>query len=78
MSLNGKRVFFRPIDGAFQYKWSPDKFSKKKSSRKVKLREKKVGCTATPGSQGYDNEVKYVYKLSSGEHLAYVACTYVK
>jgi hypothetical protein len=42
----------------------------------------KPKCTATKGSQGYDNLTGYVYQLivvnGNQEKLAYVECDYVK
>ena len=70
-------VYYRPTDGAFQYKWSPEKFNKKPKKRDKLVLRKKT-CTATPGSQGFDNVVTYVYQLVGGQHLAYVECGYVE
>lgn len=72
------KTFYRPTDNSFQYKWSPEPFSKTtKKPRGLQLRKKKI-CTARPGTQDPDPVVKYVYQLVGGQHLAYVECDYVQ
>lgn len=63
------------------YLWSPETDIKKSGSSG---KTGKIGpsCTATKGSQGYDNVVGYVYNLvvvnGIQQDLAYVECNYVQ
>lgn len=73
--------FYRLPNEKFIYKWSPSTYDPK---TKIKgISNKKVLCTATPGSQGEDFSTGYVYFLTylpdNIEHrYAYVECDYVE
>lgn len=75
------KLFFRkPITGSFIYRWKPDPFSK---NTPTSAGVNSVGCNATPLSQGFDNNVKYVVgKIINPNgtiyNLAYVECDYVE
>ncbi len=76
-----KKEFFRkPITGSYIYRWKPDEFTKKLSSN---VGINPGGCNATPLSQGFDNNVKYVVgKIINPNgtvyNLAYVECGYIE
>lgn len=78
-SKNGP--YYRLPNEKFIYKWSPTPYEPK--TRLKSTSNKKVLCTATPGSQGEDFTTGYVYFLSyipnNVEHrYAYVECDYVE
>ena len=68
---------------SFKYKWGPIKdLPKDINEREAKRRKTTTSkCNATPGSQGYDNKVTYVYnqQVVNGniQNGAYVECDYV-
>lgn len=79
-----KRTFVRkpyggPVAKSKLYKWSPDETTRKAKKKRAVVVPK---CTATPGSQGEDNVVQYVYQrvVVAGilKKLAYVECDYVE
>lgn len=70
---------------SFTYKWGPSQDLPKNINERDAKRIKEIItkiCTATPGSQGIDSKVEYVWNqmLINGqiEHGAYVECDYVK
>ena len=73
--LKGRKTFIRKTDPKNLYKWTPFDNAKK---RKRKIKNPIEFCNATPGSQGVDNIVRYVYKTSISGHLGYVECDYVE
>jgi hypothetical protein len=83
MALGKKRVFTRKNGfqkGGRLYKWSPIPTDKKVNDS---TGQRKYYCDATPGSQGEDWIVTYMYTItvdSKGiqHRVAYVACDYVQ
>lgn len=75
--LKGRKTFFRKTNPSNLYKWTPFDGDKKRR-KKSKISGDIEFCNATPGSQGIDNNVTYVYKQSISGHLAYVECDYVE
>lgn len=75
--LKNRETFIRKTSPNNLYKWSPFKGDKKRK-KKIKIKDSNGFCNATPGSQGIDNNVTYVYNPSINGHLAYVECDYVK
>lgn len=76
-----KGPYYRLPNEKFIYKWSPPTYESK--TRLKSIDNRKVICTATPGSQGEDFGTGYVYFLSfvpnNVEHrYAYVECDYVQ
>jgi hypothetical protein len=76
-----KGPFYRLPNEKFIYKWTPKEYDPK--TKLIGKSNKKVLCTAEPGSQGEDFITTYVYKLSyipnNVEHkYAYVECDYVE
>ena len=82
------KPFLRKGGGkSFKYKWGPfQDLPKDVNDRAARRRKRKEGqsvvkCNATPGSQGYDNKVTYVYnqQVVNGniQNGAYVECDYV-
>jgi len=70
--------FIRKGAGGLRYTWTPI-IEINKTIKDVPV---EVICNASPGSQGVDANVQYVYKSSVGpngtQHLAYVECDYVQ
>lgn len=70
----------------FKYKWGPfqdlPKDINDREARRKKDAKPLLICEATPGSQGYDNKVTYVYVPFISEGIinngAYVECDYVE
>jgi hypothetical protein len=70
----------------FKYKWGPfqdlPKDINDRAARRRKDAKPSAKCNATPGSQGFDNKVTYVYKVFISEdgvnNGAYVECDYVE
>lgn len=65
------------------YLWSPDTNLTKNGYGNNNINKKPgVSCTATKGSQGYDNITNYVYQMvvvnGMQQDLAYVECNYVQ
>jgi hypothetical protein len=79
MGLNRKEFTRKPHTGGQLYRWKPETDVIKKGKTAV---PKKVGCDATPSSQGIDNDVTYVYETVNNNgvlsRIAYVACDYVE
>lgn len=81
-----KTPFIRKGGGkSFNYKWGPQQDLPKNVNERNAKRKKEIItkiCTATPGSQGIDNVVEYVWNQMLVndviEHAAYVECNYVE
>ena len=83
--MSDKKLYSRKTGYGYRsqklYLWSPETDIKKVNQNRVNI---SVGpsCTATSGSQGYDNIVGYVYNLvvidGIQKNLAYVECNYVQ
>ena len=79
MGVNRKEFTRKPHGGGFLYRWKPETEITKKGKKVI---PPKVGCEATPSSQGIDNDVTYVYETVNNKgvlsRIAYVACDYVE
>jgi hypothetical protein len=77
--FRGRKEFTRRPHDKFLYRWKPETDLTKKAAPERVVVE---GCTATPNSQGIDNDVTYVYELQNVNgvlsRIAYVACDYVE
>ena len=69
----------KPTSNGFIYRWKPEDELKKKVRKNP---PPKVGCDATPSSQGEDYIVTFVYETVNNNgvlsRIAYVACDYVE
>ena len=79
MGLKRKEFTRKPSAGGQLYRWKPETSITKKG-RTDRVAE--VGCSATPSSQGFDNDVTFVYNVVNNNgvlsRIAYVACDYVE